>query len=157
MAKIPQNLWNVQCPSIVGKSFNSKYSTPVQHLQLCTLSRDVILQPARAVWVDLGTYKHGTLHEEEGRKRKPAQTCCFAMLRSSAQGIVLWIVAKEFYLLCHYLLRPTLAHSPLLIRTANASTLPMLVRLRPANTLSSRTPILPLCAYSGKFAPDIVH
>lgn len=49
--------------------FSSRYCTREQYLPSCTLSSGVLLQPARAAWVELGAYKHNTLHEDRRRKR----------------------------------------------------------------------------------------
>lgn len=62
------------------------------------------------------------------------------MLRASAEDIVLRAAAKVIYLLCCYLLLPTLSHCFLPIRTATASHLSILLRRRPTFTFSSGTP-----------------
>lgn len=81
---------------------SSKCCPRVHYLTLYTQLRSTSLHLARAVWVELGAYKHCTLCEERGENGKPAQPFFSARLRVNVKYMVFGLHLNFFNCSANY-------------------------------------------------------
>lgn len=111
MAKILEKTRQVQCPSTARKVWVKSTALGYSALLFCTLSRNVLLHPARAVRGWAGRIK-AQYAPWEGEK-KDEVTISFLTLRASAKMNALWLQPTLYFLWQLFLLLPTLSYATL--------------------------------------------
>lgn len=147
MAKILENICQVQCPSTARKVWVKGTALGYSALLSCTLSRNVLLHPAWAVRGWAGRIK-AQYAPWEGEK-KDEVTISFSTLRASAKMNALWLQPTLCFLCQLFLLLPTLFYATPRYSYSRVAIFSMYACTSPSHSGLNPLFFLSLCASSG--------